>query len=97
MGLDFWEPHMMGRIAHNNLKQSDPHGTGHPGMYLTGPIGESPIVTIYPANHWQKPTHGGKTTQITARADKVCAMGYAYLSAGGPTDESSCWWEISPA
>jgi hypothetical protein len=61
-------------------KPSDPHGTGHPGMGIISPIGQSPIVSTYPASYWQKGTHGGKTAQITERADKAWALAHADTS-----------------
>jgi hypothetical protein len=44
--------------------------------------------------------HGGKTPQITGRADKTCNMMYAvivYNYEASLTDESGCWWGIYPA
>ncbi len=40
----------------------------------TSPIGESPIAPTHPANYRQKAAHGGKTAQITGRADKAWAV-----------------------
>ena len=60
-------------------KPSNPHGTGHPGLCLTSSIGQSPTATTHPANYQQKGAHGGKTAQITGRADKAWAMAHADL------------------
>jgi hypothetical protein len=47
------------------------------------PIGQSSIVTIYPANGWQNVTYAGKTAQITGRADKAWAVAHADLFCMG--------------
>ncbi len=60
-------------------KPSDPHGTGHVGLCLASSIGYSPIATTHPANYQQKATYGGKTAQVTGRADKAWAMAHADL------------------
>jgi hypothetical protein len=60
-------------------KPSVPHGTGHLGLCLTSSIGESPIATTYPANYWQKAAYGGKTAQVTGRADKAWPVAHADL------------------
>jgi hypothetical protein len=42
-------------------------------------IEQSPIVTAHPAIYWQKAAHGGKTAQVTVRADKAWAVAHADL------------------
>ncbi len=53
---------------------------GQNNRYLEGNLVEqSPIVTTHPAIYWQKAAHGGKTAQVTVRADKAWAVAHTDL------------------
>jgi hypothetical protein len=52
-------------------KPPNPHKTEHLTLDFASPINYSPTFAIHPANYQQKVTHGGKTAQVTGRADQT--------------------------